>query len=298
MAKDTAERNAIAVESPYLVPFDGSFRIERADTKPPKKSRNDARNEAALAKAIERVGRQQARLMANDRKALLVVFQAMDAAGKDGTIKAVMTGVNPAGVDVRSFKQPSALELDHDFLWRIHRALPERGRIGIFNRSHYEEVLVVRVHPSILDAQRLPTSHSRGQLFEERYESIRDFERHVARNGTTIIKFFLHVSKDEQKQRFLERIDDHEANWKFSAADVGERQHFDRYMQAYQRALNETSAKHAPWYCIPADDKRFMRRAVAEILADTLDAMDVHYPIASEEAARAMADAKAKLLRE
>jgi polyphosphate kinase 2 (PPK2 family) len=186
------------VESPYLVPFDGKFRVKKAETIPPKKARDDAENEAKLAASIEKLQKRQARLMANDQRAVLVVFQAMDAAGKDGTIRAVMSGVNPAGVVVHSFKKPSTLELDHDFLWRLNARLPERGHIGIWNRSHYEEVLIVRVHPTILDAQRLPDRPKDATLFDERYESIRDFEKHLARNGTRIVKFWLNVSRDEQ----------------------------------------------------------------------------------------------------
>jgi PPK2 family polyphosphate:nucleotide phosphotransferase len=238
----------VSVDSPFLVPFDGSFNIQKWDTAPSRKRRNDAANDAALDAAIARMQKLQARLLANDRKALLVVFQAMDAAGKDGTIKAVMSGVNPAGCEVYSFKKPSDLELDHDFLWRIHHRVPERGRIGIFNRSHYEEVIVVKVHPEILGFQRLPELPSEKKVWSERYESIRDFEKHLARNGTTIVKLFLHVSKDEQKKRFLERIADPEANWKFQSGDVRERDHWDAYMDAYQDALNETSRPWAPWY--------------------------------------------------
>lgn len=288
----------ITVESPYAVPFDGSFRIAKAPTAPPRKHRNDEENQRALEKAIQRMQKLQARLYANDRKALLVVFQAMDAAGKDGTIRAVMTGINPAGCEVHTFKRPSDLELDHDYLWRVHQRVPERGRIGIFNRSHYEEVLVVRVHPGILDSQRLPHVPPKKKLWQERYESIRDFEKHLARNGTTIVKFFLHVSKQEQKRRLLERIADPEANWKFEANDVRERARWDDYMQAYEDALNETSRPWAPWYVIPADDKRFMRRTVAEILDDTMEAMDCHYPTPTEEHRAAMMEAKRLLENE
>jgi PPK2 family polyphosphate:nucleotide phosphotransferase len=288
----------VSVDSPYLVPFDGTFRIAKAPTAPPRACQNDAENEKALEKAILRMRKLQARLLANDSKALLVVFQAMDAAGKDGTIKAVMSGINPAGCEVHSFKRPSELELDHDYLWRVHQRMPERGRIGIFNRSHYEEVLVVKVHPEILDGQRLRDRPSLKALWAERYESIRDFEKHLARNGTTIVKFFLHVSKAEQKKRFLARIDDPEAHWKFQAGDVRERAHFADYMRAYEEALIETSRPWAPWYAIPADDKRFMRRTVAEILDRTMAAMKCEYPKPSAEDKRAMAAAKKALLAE
>lgn len=288
----------VSIDSPFLVPFDGRFEIGECDTTPPKKRRNDEDNEASLAEAVAKLSKLQTRLLADDRRSLLVVFQAMDAAGKDGTIKAVMTGINPAGCEVYSFKKPSEHELDHDFLWRIHTRVPERGRIGIFNRSHYEEVLVVKVHPDILSGQRLPEQPSPKKVFQERYESIRDFEKHLARNGTTIVKFFLHVSRGEQKKRFLDRIEDPEANWKFQAADVREREHFDDYMTAYEDALNETSRVHAPWYAIPADDKRFMRRAVAEILVETMSAMDLQYPELPEAEREAMQVAKRRLVRE
>ena len=209
----------VYARSRHLVPFDGTFRVRRAPTRPPHSLKDARANEQALADAIQAMRKLQSRLLANDRRALLVVFQALDAAGKDGTIKAVMSGINPAGCEVHSFKKPSEDELNHDFLWRISHHLPERGRIGIFNRSHYEEVLVVKVHPEILDAQRLPEVPPARKLWNERYKSIRDFEKHLARNGTTILKFFLNVSKDEQRRRLLDRIDDPEANWKFQPQD-------------------------------------------------------------------------------
>jgi PPK2 family polyphosphate:nucleotide phosphotransferase len=293
-----AKTRFVHARSPYLVPFDGSFRVHRAPTSPPGRLRNNEANEQALAGSIETMRKLQARLLANDRKSLLVVFQALDAAGKDGTIKAVMSGINPAGCEVHAFKKPSEDELDHDFLWRVCERVPERGRIGIFNRSHYEEVLVVKVHPQILETQRLPDVPPPRQLWDERYESIRDYEKHLARNGTTIVKFFLNVSKGEQKKRLLERIADPEANWKFQAGDILERKNFKRYLAAYQDALNETSRPWAPWYAVPADDKDFMRRTVAEILVDTLSQMDLHYPVASSGDRRAMASARRALLAE
>ncbi|MCC7008816.1 MAG: polyphosphate kinase 2 family protein [Acidobacteria bacterium] len=283
--------------SPYLVPFDGGFRVKHAPTRPPD-GVVKADSERALDAAIAEMRKRQRRLFANDRKALLVIFQALDAAGKDGTIRAVMSGINPAGCEVHTFRRPSETELDHDFLWRVASRAPERGRIGIFNRSHYEEVLVVKVHPEILDTQRLPDRAPTPTLWEERYESIRDFEQHLARNGTTIVKFFLNVSKREQKKRFLDRIDDPEENWKFRAGDVRERRFFGDYLRAYEEALNETSRPWAPWYAIPADDKPFMRRTVAEILVETLRAMDLHYPVASPAERRAMAVAKRQLRAE
>ncbi|AKF04743.1 PPK2 family polyphosphate kinase [Sandaracinus amylolyticus] len=288
-----------AVPSEFLVPFDGGFRIKDTPTKPPKSKRDDGGNGDALLASIERMRKLQARLMAGDRHSLLVVFQAMDAAGKDGTVKAVMTGVNPAGVEVTSFKQPSEVELDHDFLWRVQRALPERGRIGIFNRSHYEEVLVVRVHPEYLDRQRLPElPEDLDRLWDERYESIRAWEHHLARNGTTIVKFFLNVSRDEQKKRFLDRVNDPEANWKFSSADIRERARWKDYMRAYEDALNATSRPCAPWYAIPADDKKFMRAAVADIIVRTLEAIDPQYPSVTDAERERMQEAVAELARE
>ncbi len=296
MAKN--DRRFRPVSSPYLVPHDGSFRVKDAETRPPKKHRDDDENEAALASSIESMRKLQARLMAGDRHSLLVVFQAMDAAGKDGTIRAVMSGVNPAGVDVVSFKSPSANELDHDFLWRIWQNLPERGRIGIFNRSHYEEVLVVRVHPEYLDAQRLPDRPSLDRLFEERFDSIRELELHLARNGTTLVKFWLNVSRKEQRARFLDRIDDPEANWKFNAGDIRERRHWKAYMAAYEDALNETSRPWAPWYAVPADDKKYMRRVVADILVRTLERIDPQYPEPTEDSRAEMRIAKEELERD
>ena len=285
----------IHIDHDHLASFDGRFRIRKSPTSPPKKSRHDDRNRLGLETAILEMRKLQARLLANDRRSVLVVFQALDAAGKDGTIKAVMSGINPAGCEVHSFKAPSSLELDHDFLWRVYTRLPERGRIGIFNRSHYEELLVVRVHPELLDKQRLPELPKRKRVWHERYESIRDVERHLARNGTTIVKFFLHVSKGEQKRRFLDRIADPEANWKFDPNDMRERDRFDDYQAAYEDVLRETSRPWAPWYAIPADDKLYMRRTVAEILVATLEKMDLHYPAPTKEQRAAMAATKRAL---
>ncbi len=290
-----AQRFAL-VKHAYLVPFNGRFRIRKSPTAPPRKLKNDEENSQALDRAIKAMRKLQARLFAGDRRSLLVVFQALDAAGKDGTIKAVMSGINPAGCQVNSFKSPSALELDHDFLWRISVRLPERGRIGIFNRSHYEEVLVVKVHPEILERQNLPGLPKPRKVWKERYESIRDLEKHLARNGTTIVKFFLNVSKAEQKRRILDRIANPEANWKFDPQDVHEREHFGDYLAAYQEALNETSRPWAPWYAIPADDKDFMRRTVAEILVETMGRMDLRYPAPTRQQLIAMAQAKRTLL--
>jgi len=270
-------------ESPYRVPFDGSFRVADAPTAPPSGAPDKKKAHKHLEKRIEELAEQQRMLFAQDRWAVLLVFQAMDAAGKDGTIRAVMSGINPAGCEVFSFKQPSAEELDHDFLWRTACRLPERGRIGIFNRSYYEEVLVVRVHPEFLEAQRLPGKIHPKKIWKERFESIREHEHHLARNGTVILKFWLNVSRDEQKRRFLSRIDEPDKNWKFSTADVRERQHWDAYMHAYEEMLQATSRPWAPWYAVPADDKPFLRLTVAGLLVDTLARLGLRYPEVSEK---------------
>jgi PPK2 family polyphosphate:nucleotide phosphotransferase len=283
------------VESPYLVPFDGSFRVAKAKTKPPKSGVDKDDNKKQMKKQIKQMRELQQQLYAHDRFSLLLVFQAMDAAGKDGTIRSVMTGVNPAGCQVFSFKKPSDEALDHDFMWRIYRALPERGRIGIFNRSHYEEVLVVRVHPDYLRYQKLPEPLDEKKLFKQRYESIRGMEKHWADNGTRVLKFWLNVSRDEQKRRFLDRIDDPEANWKFSATDVEERKHWDAYMSAYQDALNATSRPWAPWYAVPADNKPYMRRVVADIVVRTLKSMGLKYPSVTAEERQKLLERRAEL---
>lgn len=271
-----------APTDPLLVPFDGSFRIADTPTRIPARAVPEAKD--SLRSHIREMQELQDLLHAQDRWSLLLVFQAMDAAGKDGTIRAVMSGINPAGCQVYSFKQPSAEELDHDFLWRTAVRLPERGRIGIFNRSYYEEVLVVRVHPGFLDAQRLPRRPATlEELWEERYASIRDHELHLARNGTVVLKFWLNVSKEEQRRRFLSRLEAPEKNWKFSLGDVRERGHWDRYMEAYQAALNATSRPWAPWYAIPADHKPTMRAAVARIIVQALKGLDLHYPVVTEQ---------------
>ncbi|MBT8396709.1 MAG: polyphosphate kinase 2 family protein, partial [Gemmatimonadetes bacterium] len=227
-----------AVDSPYLVPFDGSFRIAAAETSPPEDTPGKGKLKDQLEESVEALDALQRRLYADDHWGVLLVFQAMDAAGKDSTIRAVLRGINPQGCQVSSFKQPSKRELDHDFLWRISSALPERGRIGVFNRSHYEEVLVVRVHPEYLGGQRLPDMRPLPEIWEGRYESIRDFEGHLARNGNVVLKFFLNVSKEEQAERFRRRIDRPDKNWKFSEGDLAERKRWDDYMEAYEKALN------------------------------------------------------------
>lgn len=278
------------VASPYLVPFDASFRIADAPTAPPDDVPSKKVLKRRLKETVDELYDLQRCLYAHNRHAVLLVFQAMDAAGKDSTIRKVFSGVNPTGFQVSSFKQPSVEELDHDFLWRTAKRLPERGRIGIFNRSYYEEVLVVRVHPEYLDAQRLPDDVDRERIWEHRLESIRDHEKHLARNGTAIVKFFLHVSREAQRRRFLSRLDEPHKHWKFAKGDVRERGFWDDYMAAYEDALHATSRPWAPWYAIPADDKPFMRATVARIVADTLRSLDLRYPEPDEGERRHFAE--------
>ena len=267
-----------AINSPYLVPFDGSFRVAEAPTTTPESSPGKKVLKDELEESVERLDDLQRRLYADDHWGVLLVFQAMDAAGKDSTIRAVLRGINPQGCQVSSFKQPSQRELDHDFLWRINSALPERGRIGVFNRSHYEEVLVVRVHPEYLGGQRLPRKVPLQERWEGRFQSIRDFEHHLARNGYLILKFFLNVSKEEQAERLRRRIDRPDKNWKFSEGDLAERSRWDDYMEAYEAALNATSRPWAPWYSVPADDKPFLRASVARIVEGSVEALGLEYP--------------------
>jgi PPK2 family polyphosphate:nucleotide phosphotransferase len=269
---------SVGPDSPWRVPFDGSFAVSEAATAPPKGAPGKKQAKKELAALTDEIAELQHALYAEDRHSLLLVFQAMDAAGKDGTIRALLTGVNPAGCQVFSFKQPSSMELDHDFLWRTTRCLPERGRIGVFNRSYYEEVLVVRVHPEYLGGQRLPEPLDVDALWPERFRSIAEHERHLAHNGTAVLKFWLNVSREEQRQRFLARIEEPEKNWKFSSGDVAERGHWDRYMAAYEDALRATSRPWAPWYAIPADDKPFARLQVATIVRDALLAIGPRFP--------------------
>ena len=272
-----------AAASPYLVNYGGAFRVDHSATEPSEGSPGKKLCKQRLAKLIDEIAELQRILYAHDKYAMLLIFQAMDAAGKDSTIRAVMSGINPAGCQVFSFKQPAPEELDHDFLWRTTKCLPERGRIGIFNRSYYEEVLVVRVHPEYIEGQKLPDTINLENIWQRRYESIRDHEKHLARNGTVILKFWLNVSKKEQKQRFLSRIDEPRKNWKFSAGDVHERKFWKYYMTAYEDALNATSRPWAPWYAIPADDKPFMRMSVAEIIVKSLKKLKLKYPTVGDE---------------
>jgi PPK2 family polyphosphate:nucleotide phosphotransferase len=288
----------------FRVPPGKKFRLKDIDPgwKGELKELSDAQLKASaervLAENLEELAEQQSRLYAHDRWSVLVILQAMDAAGKDGMVKHVTSGLNPQGCEVYSFKTPSAEELDHTYLWRIMRVSPARGKITIFNRSHYEEVLVVKVHPEYLLKQRLPDELLTTKIWEERYEDINGYERHLARNGTVILKFFLHVSKDEQKKRLLERADNPEKNWKFSVQDLNQRQYWDDYMRAYEEALRATSTKWAPWYVIPSDNKQVARMLVSNILAKAIAGLKLEYPRMSKEEKLAMAEARKRLAAE
>jgi len=251
-----------------------------------------------LGKGIQWLAEEQDKLYAQDRHSLLLLFQAMDAAGKDGTIGHVMSGVNPQGCQVFSFKQPSMEELDHDYLWRCRKRLPERGRIGIFNRSYYEEVLVARVHPELLGRQKLPPGHVTEGIWKERLDDIAGFERYLVRQGTTVLKFFLHISRKEQKRRFLQRLEQPEKNWKFSPVDVGERRYWDDYMAAYEDAIRRTASREAPWYVVPADNKWYTRLVVAAAIVEALWKLDLAYPGIDAARGKEIAEARRSLMRE
>ncbi len=272
--------------------------LNEFDTSFTGKFKDEKEAASKLQKDIQQLAKLQDVLYAQDTYALLLIFQAMDAAGKDSTIKHVMSGINPQGCQVFSFKSPSKEELDHDYLWRSFKALPERGRIGIFNRSYYEEVLVVRVHKNILEAQQLPPETKEKDIWKKRYDEINNFERYLTNNGIIVLKFFLHVSKDEQKKRFLERIEKPEKNWKFSAADVEERKRWDDYMDAYEKVFRNTSTEWAPWYIIPADYKWFMRAAVADIIVKKMKSLNMKYPELNEEKKEDLTRAREMLMTE
>ncbi len=282
----------------YRITKGKKFRLKDVDPADTGKVKSQDKAEELLRHSVQLLSEFQEKLYAQDRWALLLVFQAMDAAGKDGTIKHVMSGVNPQGCEVTSFKQPSALELDHDFLWRTTRALPERGRIGIFNRSYYEEMLVVRVHPDFLAAQKLPPNLLGDEMWKQRFADVRAYENYLARNGVIVRKFFLHVSKAEQRERFLARLNEPKKNWKFSATDVKERQHWDEYMDAYEDMIRRTATKDAPWYVVPADNKWFTRLVVASAIIDTLKSLDLHFPKVGREKLKELAAARRALLNE
>jgi PPK2 family polyphosphate:nucleotide phosphotransferase len=286
--------------APYRVTKGRGFRL--ADIDPADTHRLGAEDKADakmwLGEGVRWLAQEQDLLHAQDRWSVLLVFQAMDAAGKDGTIKHVMSGVNPQGCQVFSFKQPSAEDLDHDFMWRYSQRLPERGRIGIFNRSYYEEVLVVRVHEAILRGQKLPAEVVTKKIWKERLHDIASFEDYLARQGTVILKFFLHVSRKEQKKRFMERLDQPEKNWKFSASDVHERQFWDSYMEAYEDAIRATASAHAPWFVVPADNKWFTRLVVAAAIVDALERLDLAYPKVDVAKLKSLAAARKALAAE
>jgi PPK2 family polyphosphate:nucleotide phosphotransferase len=300
-----AEPSGVAVKTiaeliaPFRVTKGKKFRLadyDPADTAGLKPKAKDAVHDL-MARGLARLTDLQDRLYADDRWGVLLIFQAMDAAGKDGAIKHVMSGVNPQGCQVYSFKSPSAEDLDHDFLWRTSRCLPERGRIGIFNRSYYEEVLVVRVHPEYLAKQRLPPALVTDQIWKQRYEDISAFERYASRNGICIRKFYLNVSRKEQRRRFLARLDEPEKNWKFSAADISERAHWDAYMDAYEDAIRHTASPEAPWFVVPADHKWVTRLVVMGAVIDALEGLDLSYPKVSAAEKRALKAARSQLKR-
>jgi PPK2 family polyphosphate:nucleotide phosphotransferase len=284
---------------PFRISKGRDFRLKDVDpddTLEFTKEEDKPRAKEALATGVAALAELQDKLYAQDKWAVLLIFQAMDAAGKDGAIKHVMSGVNPQGCQVYSFKSPSADDLDHDYLWRCMKCLPNRGQIGIFNRSYYEEVLVVRVHPEFLAKQKLPPQLVGKKIWEERFEDICNFERYLARNGVVVRKFFLHVSKKEQKRRFLERIDDSLKNWKFSSNDANERDFWDDYMEVYEEMIQETATKEAPWYVVPADNKWFTRVVVAGAVIETLASLDLAYPKVDETKLKELAAAKEKLV--
>jgi PPK2 family polyphosphate:nucleotide phosphotransferase len=292
-------KTARKLAEPFRITKGKNFRLKDVDpddTLDFTKEADKTKAKEALATGITALAELQDKLYAQDKWAVLLIFQAMDAAGKDGAIKHVMSGVNPQGCEVYSFKSPSAEDLDHDYLWRCMKDLPNRGHIGIFNRSYYEEVLVVRVHPEFLAKAKLPPKLVGKNIWEERYEDMRNFEQYLARNGVIVRKFFLHVSKKEQKQRFLDRIDDPQKNWKFSSNDASERDYWDDYMEAYEQMIQETATKEAPWYVVPADNKWFTRLVVAGAVIETLDSLDLAYPKVDEGKLKELATAKKKLL--
>ena len=304
MGKETVkERISKGVKrfvQPYRVTDGERFRLKHIDPEDTGELTSEHKKQSRefLQEGISLLSDLQAKLYAENRWAVLLAFQAMDAAGKDGAIKHVMSGINPQGCQVYSFKAPSNEELDHDFLWRTTKSLPERGRIGIFNRSYYEEVLVVRVHPELLRKQRLPPSLVTKRIWEQRYKDIRAFERYLTRNGVVIRKFFLHLSKEEQKRRFLKRLEDSDRNWKFSMADARERGHWDAYMEAYEDMIRHTATKHAPWFVVPADNKWYTRLVVAAAVIDAMQELDLRFPVVDAEKRKELQAARTALLSE
>lgn len=290
-------KQARKYSEPFCVTSGKKFRLKDVDPGDTLDFDSDEKPKAqeALATGVELLAELQEKLWAQDRWAVLIIFQAMDAAGKDGAIKHVMSGVNPQGCEVTSFKAPSAEELDHDFLWRCAQRLPERGRIGIFNRSYYEETLVVRVHQNFLAGQKLPDDLQTKNIWKRRFRDITHFERYLTHNGILVLKFFLHVSKEEQQKRFLARIDDPSKNWKFSLNDVREREHWDDYMDAYEQTIRHTASKYAPWYVVPADNKWFTRLVVAAAIVENMNALDLEYPKLDEDQLKGLEEARKSL---
>ena len=285
---------------PYVIENGDKFRIKDVNPADTHQLKSEDRPEAKkrLEEGVALLSEMQDMLYAQSKWGLLLIFQAMDAAGKDGTIKHVMSGVNPQGVDVFSFKAPTPEEIAHDFLWRTNRCLPARGKIGIFNRSYYEEVLVVKVHPELLERQRIPKELREKHFWRNRYEDINAFEKYLARNGIAILKFFLNVSRKEQKRRFLARLEDSEKNWKFSAADVRERKYWDDYQAAYEKMIRSTASQHAPWVVVPADNKWFTRLVISTVIVDTLESLNLCYPKVDDAKRKELAEAQKKLLKE
>lgn len=293
-------KRARKISEPYRVTDGGKFRLKDIDPDDTANLTSEQKPQAkvALQTGVAALTELQDMLYAQDRWGVLLIFQAMDAAGKDGAIKHVMSGVNPQGCQVASFKAPSSEDLDHDYLWRCQKHLPERGRIGIFNRSYYEETLVVRVHPELLGKQKVPAKLLGDDLWDNRFKDIRSFERYLTNNGIIVRKFFLHLSRGEQKKRFMERIDNPEKNWKFSATDAAERKHWKDYMHAYEATIRETASKEAPWYVVPADNKWFTRVVVAAAIIDALASLDLHYPDVGKDKLKELAATKKELLAE
>jgi len=298
MAIKNSKKIAGEFASRYRIDDGKKFRLKDVDPADTWKVKSKEQAGQLLAEGVQTLSSMQEKLYAQDKWAVLLVFQAMDAAGKDGTIKHVMSGVNPQGCQVSSFKAPTTLELDHDFLWRTTCLLPERGRIGIFNRSYYEETLVVRVHPEYLRGAKLPPELITKEIWKERFEDINAYERYLSRNGVLIRKFFLHVSKEEQKKRFLSRLEEPEKHWKFSLADVQEREHWDAYQAAYEDTIRHTATRHAPWYVVPADNKWYSRLVVASAVIDALSSLNLAFPEVDESKKKELATARAALLRQ
>ena len=291
-------KQSARLAEPYCVSDGGKFRLKDYDTSDTGEVKNKEQSQKIIDDRAGLLSNLQEKLYAQDRWAVLLIFQAMDAAGKDGVIKHVMSGVNPQGCDVASFKTPSNEELNHDYLWRAHRCVPERGKIGIFNRSYYEEVLIVRVHPSNLQAQKLPEPLITKHIWEQRYEDINAFEKYLGHNGVVVRKFFLHVSKKEQRKRFLERLEDSKKNWKFSLADVKERGYWKDYQEAYEEMIRKTATKHSPWYVIPADNKWYTQLIVASAIISALEELDLAFPDVDKEKKKELEIVRESLLRE